>query len=105
MGLIIHNPELEPKNRRPLEPVTVLTKAERMMRALNRWQRAGFKIAPLEERERRGGICDLCPHWKPEGNWGLGECTAPGCGCTRAKVWLATERCPLGKWEPITTTS
>lgn len=102
MGLIVHNAKFAPKQEvAPAPVVPILTKAQRMLQGLGRWQHAGFKVAPLEERERRGGICNLCPHWKPDGNWGLGECTAPGCGCTRAKVWLATERCPLGKWEPL----
>jgi hypothetical protein len=56
-------------------------------------------IAPKEEIQRRSIICDSCDLWKPLGNMGFGECTHEKCGCTRFKRGLATETCPLGKWD------
>lgn len=44
----------------------------------------------------RQETCGLCPHRDPAARFRLGKCRV--CGCTRLKLWLATERCPLGKW-------
>lgn len=79
-------------------------KLRHLRRALQRWQAAGRPLAPRAVRQARGAACRACPHWHPGGNLGLGECAAPGCGCTRAKWWLATEACPLGKWAPSAVT-
>lgn len=104
MKLIVHRPDLHPPV--PLPPgATVATPAAvklgNLRRALRRWQAAGCPLAPRPVRRVRGAICSACPYWAGLGNLGLGECRAPGCGCTRAKAWLATEACPLGKWGPV----
>jgi hypothetical protein len=46
-----------------------------------------------EEAERRQSICDVCPEWDPARN----RCTK--CGCGGLKLSLATEACPIGKWD------
>ena len=79
-------------------PTPAATKLRNLKLALRRWVGSGCALAPSRERKIRSAICSACPHWYGLGNLGLGECRAPGCGCTRAKVWLATERCPIGKW-------
>jgi len=53
----------------------------------------------LEERDRRLSICRKCEYWQESGNLGLGECRQPESGCTRIKHKLATEACPLNKWQ------
>ena len=35
---------------------------------------------------------------REKGNFGLGECIHPKCGCTRFKPGWATEHCPIGEW-------
>ena len=91
-------------SRTSAEHVTLAVKAGRLRVALAEWKRAGYPKTPREERRRRRAICRKCEFWNPRGNILLGECLAPGCGCTRAKVWLATARCPLDppKW-PVWT--
>lgn len=84
--------------RGSLERPGVANKAGRLGGALVRWVRAGFGLAEKRERARRKAACETCELWRPRGNLGLGECQAPGCGCTRLKRYLPTERCPLGKW-------
>lgn len=82
----------------PAQPTPAAQKLRNLRRALGRWNAAGRPTASRATRKARGAICSACEHWRPGGNLGLGECAAPGCGCTRAKWWLATEACPLGKW-------
>ena len=84
------------------ENASLLTKASRLKAALFDWKKAGFPKTPSAVRKQRRGICDACQYFKPSGNLGLGECQAPGCGCTRAKLWMANQRCPLGYWEAFT---
>lgn len=103
MRLIVHDKSLAPRAL-PAQPAAtvpspgVLTKGRRLMMAFRRWNREGRKLSTRDVRRQRKTICDACPYWNAKGNLGLGECRAPGCGCTRAKVWLASETCPLKKW-------
>lgn len=91
---------------RPLTPTpekaSLATKAGRLLRAGRAWLKAGAPVTPPEVREARRALCDACDYFRPAGNLGLGKCTAPGCGCTRGKLWLATEKCPLNKWGAVT---
>lgn len=66
--------------------------------ATARWVTAGLPVVTQEVYAGRAVICGGCEYWQADARLGLGECTAPGCGCTSLKLWLATERCPEGKW-------
>jgi hypothetical protein len=72
----------------------VLTKTSLLLGALRRWHKMGRPLADRTLRQTRLSACAACEYWKPAGNLGLGECTAPGCGCTKLKAWLLTEKCP-----------
>lgn len=78
----------------------VVTKLTRARQELGHWLKAGAPLAPRATRRDRLSHCRACPYYAPRGNWGLGECQAPGCGCTRVKLALATSSCPLTppKW-------
>lgn len=59
--------------------------------AMERWARAGFRVASWREYRRRRAICLPCEFYQG------GFCKA--CGCAGiAKPFLATEKCPKGKW-------
>lgn len=81
------------------EDPSLLTKAQRLRRELAAWGKAGFRLATTEVRKERGATCDACPYYDPKGNWGMGQCKAPGCGCTRIKLALEGSKCPKGKWK------
>jgi hypothetical protein len=104
---VITNPELtgaplRPAPNRPPAPehAGLMTKARRLRAELQVWRRAGFPRAPSAVRRARLAACRTCDYYNPRGNLSLGECRAPGCGCTRLKLALATARCPLNppKW-------
>lgn len=84
----------------PEVKTSLLTKFARLRRELAHWLKSGASLATRDVRRARLAICQLCPFYNASGNLGLGECQAPGCGCTRAKLALATARCPLKppKW-------
>lgn len=81
----------------PIEP-TLAELASTFASAVSGWAAAGFPVTVEAVYAERAGACSRCEYWQEAARLGLGKCTAPGCGCTRLKRWLATERCVLGKW-------
>lgn len=57
------------------------------------WAAAGFPVVPQAEYDARSVACAPCQYWDGRARLGLGKCKAPGCGCTKLKRWLATEKC------------
>lgn len=86
-------------NKTPTPRPTLMTKWTRLKIELKAWRQAGYPVASKATRRQREAICKACPKWSAKGNWGLGECTHPKCGCTKAKIMLATSKCPDGKWD------
>lgn len=78
----------------PTENASLLTKEKRLRREMALWVRQGAKLVPSEVRRQRIGICKACSYFDPAGNWGLGQCRYPGCGCSTIKAALATSKCP-----------
>jgi hypothetical protein len=68
--------------------------------SMKNWVSNGMPLASKEVYETRKSICNSCPFWDKDGNMGMGKCKQ--CGCTAAKLSLATEKCPVGKWGPVT---
>lgn len=61
---------------------------------------SGFKSPPSEVLMERESICRACDQWDAQAINGTGRCKKCGCS-TWAKLRMATERCPLGKWEAV----
>jgi hypothetical protein len=105
VAVLVHAEHLRPKPKQAAKPAEIratvrlerapiLTKLSRLRSAVASWNRSGREITPKATRQARLEACKACPYYKADGNIGLGECQAPGCGCSRLKVWLATETCP-----------
>jgi hypothetical protein len=73
-----------------IEDPSLFDLARQGVAAAWRWSKAGFALVDDDTLRLRKVTCDTCDQWT-----GL---TCRKCGCTRLKVWLATERCPVGKW-------
>jgi hypothetical protein len=84
----------------PVEP-TAAELAANFTSAMERWASAGFKTVSREEYDARSRACEPCDYWDGAARFGLGKCNAPGCGCTKFKRWLATEKCTLNKWPTL----
>jgi hypothetical protein len=56
------------------------------------WGKSGFKLADAETLASRQSVCQSCDLWNP-----AGRCRKCGCS-TQAKLRMASEKCPLGKW-------
>ena len=68
--------------------------------AAHRFARGGFATTPPEALAQREAICRACPEWDAQALNGTGRCRKCGCS-TWAKLRMATEKCPLGKWQSI----
>jgi len=71
--------------------------------ALN-FARAGFATTPPEALAAREATCRACPEWDAKALNGTGRCRKCGCS-TWAKLRMATEKCPINKWGPVTLSS
>tara|TARA_R110000868_G_scaffold96911_1_gene266569 strand:+ start:388 stop:666 length:279 start_codon:yes stop_codon:yes gene_type:complete len=60
----------------------------------------GLPTINAEILAAREATCRACPEWDAQALNGTGRCRKCGCS-TWAKLRMATERCPLGKWEAV----
>jgi hypothetical protein len=68
--------------------------------ATHRFARSGFATTPPEALAERQATCRACAEWDAQALNSTGRCHKCGCS-TWAKLRMATERCPLGKWEAV----
>jgi len=66
--------------------------------AAQRFASSGFAITHPEALATREATCRACPEWDATALNATGRCRKCGCS-TWAKLRMATERCPIGKWE------
>lgn len=87
-----------------IEPPTFFSKkieqAQSVTRSVTRFARSGFVPTPPETLESRLAICRACLEWDSTGFRGTGRCRKCGCS-TWAKLRMASEACPLGKWGAV----
>lgn len=72
-----------------------------VVRVVQQARRGGLKALYVgrEVFKARHNVCLKCEYWSEGARLGLSKCRHAGCGCTRIKLHLKTEKCPLGKWE------
>ena len=81
-------------------PEMLARRAEMLARfghAAGRFIRHGAPTTPPEILATREATCRACPEWDATALNGTGRCRKCGCS-TWAKLRMATESCPLGKW-------
>lgn len=76
----------------------------RFTQATAKFARSGFAATPREILATREETCRACDQWDAAALNNTGRCRKCGCS-TWAKLRMATERCPLGKWEAISSPS
>ena len=81
-------------------PPSLPQQAASLGKALVNWTASGFSTTPPDIFAAREATCSACPEWDPAALNNTGRCAKCGCS-TWAKLRMATERCPLGKWEPV----
>lgn len=70
--------------------------ASNFIGAVARFVKQGLPVVSKDEFSARLTICESCPNWQTIGETALKRCTQ--CGCLKLKIWLGSEKCPIGKW-------
>jgi hypothetical protein len=70
--------------------------------SLKKWVKGGMAKASQSVIEARLETCKGCELWDSQALKGTGRCKKCGCS-TWAKIRMATERCPIGKWGAVDT--
>jgi hypothetical protein len=68
-----------------------------LAKAITKWGSSGFQITDPSVFNQRMTTCKGCEFWDSEALNGTGRCKKCGCS-TWAKLRMATEKCPIGKW-------
>ena len=79
------------------EPRPAESKLASFAESMAGFAKSGFAIASKDVVEQREKVCKSCPMWEPLKMVGTGRCRKCGCS-TWAKLRIASEKCPLGKW-------
>lgn len=90
-------PLADKKPKEPLSPPPFMSMAHNFAKAANRWVNSNFLKTDDASLEIRLEACRKCEFWNPKAFRGTGRCMKCGCS-TWAKLRMATEKCPIGKW-------
>jgi len=84
----------------PATPASLPQQAASLGKSLINWTSSGFAPTPPDILATREATCRACTEWDAAALNNTGRCRKCGCS-TWAKIRMATERCPLGKWEAV----
>mgnify|MGYP003335910086 FL=1 len=87
-----------------VEKVGGESQAVQLLNAMSKWRSSNFATTQPEILAAREATCRACPEWDAQALNATGRCRKCGCS-TWAKLRMATERCPIGKWEPVALTA
>ena len=82
-------------------PPSLPQQAASLGKAIVNWTASGFSPTPPDILATREATCRACAEWDAAALNATGRCAKCGCS-TWAKLRMASERCPLGKWEAVT---
>jgi hypothetical protein len=85
------------KEKPEIKPPSIADMAKSLVASTAKWAGRGFKFATEEQVTSRLNECHGCEFWNSTALRGTGRCTKCGCS-TWAKLRMATEKCPIGKW-------
>ena len=72
----------------------------RFLKSATNFTASGFTTTPPEALATREATCRACPEWDAAALNSTGRCRKCGCS-TWAKLRMATEACPIGKWKAV----
>ena len=81
----------------PADPPSIPQMAASLGGSLTNFARSGFTTTDATTLAAREATCRGCDMWDAKAVNGTGRCKKCGCS-TWAKLRMASERCPLGKW-------
>ena len=84
-------------------PPNLQQQAANLGKAFVNWTSYGFSATPPEILAAREATCRSCIEWDSTALNNTGRCVKCGCS-TWVKLRMASERCPIGKWEAVEKT-
>lgn len=83
------------------DPPTVKDRLGMFMRAIVEWVGTGAKVTTHEQFEERLAQCKACQYYN--GSSSITTIACRKCGCSKLKLFLASEQCPLPepRWQRI----
>ena len=88
----------EVEKRKP-KPPTVTQMTKNFAKATVKWAESGFGVVTKKRFKERLEICRGCSFWDEKARLGMGKCNHEDCGCSKGKLWLKSEKCPIEKWK------
>ena len=82
----------------PASPGGIIQQAGRFAAAMARWALAGRPVTSSAGQARRRALCMACPDRAPDDSCRRCGCSLGGTAILPAKIEMATEECPAGKW-------
>jgi hypothetical protein len=92
-----YSPKPPQKKQEDTQYPSIKTMAKTAASSTANWIKSGAKIVDEETLNKRKEVCRTCEFWNSEALGGTGRCKKCGCS-TWAKLRMATEKCPIGKW-------
>lgn len=89
-----------PEPKWTAEKNTFLDQLSSFGQSVVNWTASGLPTTPPEILAARETTCRACAEWDAAALNSTGRCRICKCS-TWAKLRMATERCPLGKWEAV----
>jgi hypothetical protein len=91
--------DLPPQNIDPVQQdlPSIKSMGASFVDSIFNWGKNGFAKTDEKTLKNRIETCQGCEFWNPQGFNGTGRCMKCGCS-TWAKLRMATEKCPIGKW-------
>ena len=96
----LYNVVLSRYNQEKIKRPSIAKMVKSLSKSSVNWILDGMKKTPDDVIDIRKRICINCEFWDGESFNKSGRCKKCGCS-TWAKLRMATERCPLGKWESV----
>jgi hypothetical protein len=78
-----------------------LLHAHNLAQSVKKFAKSDFALCSKDISEDRHSVCQSCEKFDANEMFGLGKCLECGC-CVWPKVRMASESCPLGKWQSAT---
>jgi predicted Zn-ribbon and HTH transcriptional regulator len=85
--------------RDKLKPPQLFDMTQTVVQSAKKWATGGFAKTNDETLKIRMETCRTCEFWNSQALRATGRCMKCGCS-TWAKLRMATEKCPIGKWGP-----
>lgn len=79
------------------QELSMYKKVSSALGSASNWAISGFPLTQKDILKSRIEVCVGCDLWDSAGFGGTGRCKKCGCS-TQAKLRMASEKCPLGKW-------